>query len=47
MVETVIVALLTPYLIYKLERFDAKQAQIIEDIAMIKMHIPKRTRDMV
>ena len=47
MIETLIMALLTPYLIYKLEKFDTKQQEIIQDIALIKQHIPKRSKDMV
>jgi len=47
MIESVIIALLTPYLIYKLEKFDTKQQKLMEDVEMIKQHIPKRSRDMV
>ena len=47
MVETIIISLLTPYLIYKLEKFDTKQAKMLEDIIMIKQQIPKRAKDMV
>jgi len=47
MIETLITILLAPYLIYKLEKFDTKQQQIIADIEMIKRHIPKRNDDVI
>lgn len=45
--ELLITVLLAPYLIYKLEKFDTKQQKIIEDIEMIKRHIPKRLDDVI
>jgi len=47
MIETLITILLAPYLIYKLEKFDSRQQEIIADIAMIKRHIPKRLDDVI
>jgi len=45
--EFIITVLLAPYLIYKMEMFDTRQQKIIEDIAMIKRHIPKRSEDVI
>jgi len=45
--ELLITVLLAPYFIYKLEKFDAKQQKIIEDVEMIKRHVPKRSDDML
>jgi len=45
--ELLITVLLAPYFIYKLEKFDARQQKIIEDVEMIKRHVPKRSDDML
>jgi len=45
--ELLLTFFLAPYVIYKLEKFDTKQQKIIEDIEMIKRHIPKRSDDVI
>lgn len=44
-VETLLVTILAPYFIYKLEKFEVRQKEIMDELAAIKRNLPKRFAD--
>jgi len=44
-IETLLVTILAPYFIYKLEKFEIRQKEIMDDLAVIKRNLPKRFGD--